>query len=234
MKPARAGWLHVRAPRMTVAHDLATFARVQLEPILDLSGKILYSSVDTLRPGRVYLLGHNPGGSPITKASQTIRLCLDALPWKMTNDYFDESWKNRPVGASFLQLRVKWLLQNLGLNPLEVAASNLIFPRSVAAAESRFAEFSEICWPVHERILGIVAPALVIVFGNSAASPYAFIRRKFNPSSETTVPSGHGTWSCRSFDVPKRFRVVGLPHLSRYNVRGHAHVATWLNSFLAS
>jgi hypothetical protein len=218
---------------MAVAHRLANFARVQLEPILDLSGKILYSSVDTLKPGRVYLLGHNPGGSPLTKASQTIRLCLDALPQKVTNDYFDESWKNRPVGTSFLQLRVKWLLQQLGLNPREVAASNLIFPRSVAVAESQFAKLSEICWPVHERILDIVTPALVIVFGNSGQSPYAFMRRRFNPSSETAVPSGHGTWTCRTFRVTGRFRVVGLPHLSRYNVRAHAHIATWLNSFLA-
>ena len=218
---------------MAVAHELVTFARRQLEPILHLSGKFLYSSADTLKPGRIYLLGHNPGGSPLAKAAQTIGLCLDALPHKETNDYLDESWKNQPAGTSFLQLRVKWLLQNIGLNPREVAASNLIFPRSVAAAGIRFAELSEICWPVRERILDIVGPALVIVFGNSGESPYAFLRQKFNASSETTVPSGHGTWNCRTFDVRGRFRVVGLPHLSRYNVRAHAHIATWLNSFPA-
>jgi len=219
---------------MSVAQELTNFARMQLEPILDLSGKVLYSSAATLKPGQVYLLGHNPGGSPILRASRTIRVSLDALPSKTTNDYFDERWKDRATsGTSFLQLRVKWLLKNLGLDPREVAASNLIFPRSVAAAESRFAEFSELCWPVHERILDIVTPNLVIAFGNSSESPYTFIRGKYKASTEITEPSGHGSWSCRSFEVPRRFRVVGLPHLSGYNVRGHAHVPMWLKSFLA-
>jgi hypothetical protein len=218
---------------MTAAERLASFARQQLRSILDLSGDVLYSSATTLRPGRVYLLGHNPGGSPEQKMSANIRRSLETLPTKIMNNYLDQSWGGRPVGASPLQVRVKWLLESLGLDPREVAASNLIFPRSQDAAASRFVEFAELCWPVHEQILDFMKPSLVIAFGNSEYSPYTFLARKYSANSEVRIPSGHGTWVCRAFVVPGRFGVVGLPHLSRYKVTGHHHVVAWIKSIIA-
>jgi hypothetical protein len=125
-------------------------------------------------------------------------------------------------------LRIKWLLENLGLVPQGVAASNLIFPRSRDAASSRFFELSKICWPVDADILDIVRPQPVIVYGNSGLSPYKFLFDKFEADSEECEPSGHGAWLCRSFIVPGRFRVVGVPHMSRYKISAHDSVVNWV------
>ena len=89
---------------------------------------------------------------------------------------------------------------------------DLIFVRSRDAAASQFDVYADLCWLVHEQILQIVKPELVVVFGNSndCRTP---TERKFRAQSHERYPSGHGTWTCRSFLVPGRFRVVGLPHL---------------------
>src|SRR5437667_7472053 len=126
---------------MGTAEDFAEFARTHLRSLLDLSGKVLYSSADTLREGSVYLLGHNPGGDPARRVQNTIRASLDTLPTKGTNDYIDESWGNRPAGTQPLQKRVRWLLESLRLDPRTVTASNLIFPRSLSTAGSSYSEF---------------------------------------------------------------------------------------------
>jgi hypothetical protein len=201
--------------------------------VLHLSGEVLYSAASTLRPGPVYLLGHNPGGNDQNVDLPTVDSSLDDLPSKTWNSYIDTAWSGRggltyAVGEAPLQLRVKWLLKNLGLPPQDVPASNLIFPRSRDAASSRFLEFSKICWPVHADVLDIVRPQMVIVYGNSGLSPYRFLFDKFEPDSEDCQPSGHGTWQCRSFVVPGRFRVVGIPHMSRYKISAHDDVVNWV------
>jgi hypothetical protein len=216
---------------MNIGEEVAAFARNHLNPILDMSGKVLYSGVETLKEGTVYLLGHNPGGSPIGQATETIRNDLDALPTRKENAYIDESWLGRPPGSSPLQVRVRWLLEALGLNPQEVAASNMVFVRSVDAAGSQFSGHANLCWPVHERIIEVVKPRLLIVFGNSGSSPYTYLAQKFRATGERSSPSGHANWTCRSFRVSGRFRVAGLPHLSRYKVIGKESIVHWLRSF---
>jgi hypothetical protein len=220
---------------MRIVEQFVKSARAHLKgkEVLNLSGEVLYSAASTLRPGPVYLLGHNPGGDDQNVELPSVGASLDDLPNKTWNSYVDTQWTGRAgikyaVGKAPLQLRVKWLLENLGLVPQDVAASNLIFPRSRDAASSRFPEFSKICWPVHADILDIVRPQLVIVYGNSGLSPYKFLFEKFEADSEECEPSGHGTWLCRSFVVPGRFRVVGVPHMSRYKISAHDSVVNWV------
>ncbi|MGI8672055.1 MAG: hypothetical protein ACR2LU_05565, partial [Luteitalea sp.] len=74
------------------------------------------------------------------------------------------------------------------------------------------------------RILEIVQPRLVIVYGNP---PYRFLGERFGRHGEVRHASGHGNWPCRSFDVTDRFRVVGLPHMSLYAVDHHPEVEEW-------
>ena len=109
-----------------------------------------------------------------------------------------------------------------------MAASNLIFPRSRDAVDSQFRKYSKLCWPVHEEILRIVQPRLVIVYGNSGKSPYRFLADEFGAETDAICRSGHGAWVCRSFMVPGRFRVVGIPHLSRYDISAHENVVAWI------
>ncbi len=207
------------------------FARGQLRDLLDVSGQVLYSGASTLRKGEVYLLGLNPGGDPNNPALMTIRQSLDGLvsddltasgvlksEW---NSYVHATWKGRDT----LQRRILWLLAQLGLDPLGVAASNLIFPRSRNEKSLLYQRYATMCWSVHERALEIVQPRWVLTYGST---PYRYLGERFGVRNERRFPSGHGNWECRSFEVPGRFRVVGVPHLSLYAIDGHPEVVEWI------
>jgi hypothetical protein len=221
------------------AQDIADFAREHLRAILPLSGYVLYSAAETISRGSVYLLGHNPGGSPDDQVEATIEASLDALPNKELNNYLDETW-TMSSGRTFLargaplQRRVNWLLTSLGLSTRSVPASNLVFARSIDAARSRFVEPAELCWPVHERIIEYVDPRVLVVFGNSKRSPYSFIRAKCGSRTmEDEFDSGHSPWRCRTFETMDGRTVIGLPRLSRYNEIGRGGVIDWIRTHAA-
>ena len=219
---------------MNEVSNLVGFAASCLEPLLERNGTILYSSAETLRPSPVYFLGLNPGGDPTELPEHTLRQAVAELPTKTTNDYLDKSWAGSAPGKSTLQIRVCWLFEKIGFQPRQVCSSNLIFVRSVSAAHLSFRNLAEQCWPVHNEILKIVRPRLILTFGNSSSSPYTFIRERLGASPEECFPSGHGTWQCRAFVTRSGVRVVGLPHLSRYAIHQHPEVVTWLHQFIAA
>jgi len=218
---------------VTPAQSIAEFAREQLRSIASLSGYVLYSAASTLCKGDVYLLGHNPGGSPEKQSDVTITASLDALAQKTINNYLDEAWtmasgRRFPIAGAPLQRRVDWLLNALELDTRQVAASNLIFARSIDAAGSRFDELASLCWPVHERIINCVQPRALLVFGNSSASPYGFLRARLGVRAEEAIDAGHPPWQCRAFIANSGLVVIGMPHLSRYNIIGKTSVTTWV------
>src|SRR5436853_100374 len=136
-------------------------AQQHLAPILDSSGRILYSAADTLRPGSIYLLGLNPGGDP--SKHETVRYALDTLPSRVKNAYLDEVWeRQRRPGQAPLQRRIQWLAHQLGINLKKICATNLIFVRSRDGAGSGYPELADVCWPVHMAILRLVQPRLII------------------------------------------------------------------------
>ncbi len=212
-------------------------ARTRLAPIQARSGNVLYSGVETLRAGQVYLLGLNPGGDPedAILLQQTIGSTLAALATKHENEWLDRSWRRNgirtPPGQSLLQQRVQYLLRGLGLEPRDVCSANLIFARSRDAATSSFEQLAPLCWPVHEAILDIVRPRLVVAFGNSGFSPYGYLRSVLQADHEDEFASGHGDWVCKAFDA-RRFKVAGVPHLGRYAIDRHPEVVAWLRGLL--
>ena len=207
--------------------NLVAFAEERLKPILHRSGRILYSQAYTLRRGPMYLLGLNPGGDPTTHYD-TVGSSLKEILQRTENAYLDESWRNCVDGRSPLQLRVQWLLTELGFQTRDICASNLIFTRSVSATGSGYPEAAELCWPVHEKIIALVQPTFIIAFGNSGKSTYQFLRQKLSATNEQRFPSGHGTWECKTFVCSNGMRVFGLPHLSRYAVSNNPRVAAWV------
>ncbi|MBZ0059486.1 MULTISPECIES: uracil-DNA glycosylase family protein [unclassified Leclercia] len=202
--------------------------RHHLSPHLERSGSILYSATSTLKVGDVYLMGFNPGGGD----GPTISEQIDALADRTTNAYLDEEWTGK-AGEAPLQRRVTWVLKALGYQPREVCASNLIFIRS---RDYRGVEYTlaDECWPVHEEIISIVQPKLILVFGNSATSPYDYLRNRFNAGgADESISSGHGSWTVRSFNTVingQSVCVVGLPHLSRYSPVGKPEVIEWIKT----
>lgn len=204
-------------------------ARVHLAPILEKPGGIIYSSHETLKPADIYLLGFNPGGSDGCPIKQNISKLLT----NTENSYLDQEWKNGigeyPRGEAPLQKRVQWLLKELGQDPREVCASNLIFAQSRQASDISYG-IAKTCWPVHEDILRIVKPKLIIAFGNSEVSPYRYLHTMFL-GQEEVQESGHGTWKLKGFQTQinsESVYVAGLPHLSRYSPIGKHHVIEWL------
>ncbi|MDA8516772.1 hypothetical protein [Citrobacter sp. Igbk 16] len=201
---------------------------------LERSGSILYSAGSTLKSGDVYLMGFNPGGNDDDPACKypTISEMIDALTERTTNAYLDEGWTSKGDKAP-LQKRVTWLLNALGYQPREVCSSNLIFLRSRDAAGVEY-RIADDCWPIHEEILGIVQPKLILAYGNSDRSAYGYLCNKFHAGGQDeSIPSGHGSWVVRSFDAVingQNTCVVGLPHLSRYNPIGKTEVIAWIKS----
>jgi len=135
-------------------------------------------------------------------------------------------------GEAPLQKRLRWLIDSLGYDLRRVCASNLVFMRSHDATGVTYPEDADLCWPVHKEIIGIVRPKIVLAFGNSAISPYDYLRRQF-AHDEEILPSGHGAWTCKGFWAETdahRFYVAGLPHLSRYSPIGKDAIVRWLKS----
>jgi hypothetical protein len=82
-----------------------------------------------------------------------------------------------------------------------------------------------------------VQPKILLVYGNSHASPFAYLFKKAQEDAGGKVlkfeefHSGHSSWQCKAFAVEllgRRRTVIGLPHLSRYNVIGKQSVANWV------
>jgi hypothetical protein len=223
---------------MTAPEEFAAFAAYKLQPILNASGFVLYSAAATLRPMPIYLMGHNPGGSPERQADATVGASLASLPGKTMNNYLDEPWttasgRSWTAGQAPLQRRVAWLLNQLGFDPREVPCSNLIFTRSVEVSSGTFDEMAALCWPVHERIIEIVDPRVLLVFGNSEPSPYTYLQEIWGGGIEERIRAGHGNWDCRKFKARNGRSVIGIPHLSRYNVIGKNDVIDWIHRHLA-
>ncbi|WP_298157822.1 hypothetical protein [Ferrovum sp.] len=185
-------------------------------------GSILYSAASTLCKGSYYLMGYNPGGDP-ESIPTTILKSLQGLPQQSKNAYLDEDWSGYPEGESPFQLRVRYLLCALGEKPEVVCASNLIFARSRSAKERMYPGDADLCWPVHELILDIVQPKVILSIGNSDISAYAYIRNKMGSPTKHTTPARHGNWSVRAAHGTigsHVMTVIGLPHLSRYAING--------------
>lgn len=210
--------------------EIPKIAKTNLAALLDKPGSILYSSHETLKPGDLYLLGFNPGGV----GGNPIERSINQLLTNTTNSYLDESWENQngvwANGEAPLQKRIQWVLKSIKLNPRDVCASNLIFFQSREASDISFS-LAKQCWPVHEAILSIVKPKLIIAFGNSGTSPYGYLHSILG-GEEEKFPSGHGNWQIKGFNCQINglpVYVAGLPHLSRYSPIGKNHVIEWLS-----
>lgn len=213
--------------------NIPIIAKECLSSFINDSGGILYSSHETLVRGSVYLLGFNPGGS----GGCSLEKDIDSMLLNTSNSYIDESWSNRngswEPGEAPLQKRVTWLLGEIGVDPRTVCASNLIFLRSRAASDVSYS-LAEACWPVHQSILEIVKPRLIIAFGNSDRSPYGYLREML-AGKEDKICSGHGNWKAKGFAAKINGRnvyIAGIPHLSRYSPKGKDEVIGWLKRHL--
>ena len=100
------------------------FAHKQLSLIENKDGEVIYSSKDTLKKGKYYFLGLNPGGEGFI----SIKNHLNNFSLKTDNSFFDDSWNNCEKGKAPLQLRDQYLFEKiLNYDLRNVFATNLIF-----------------------------------------------------------------------------------------------------------
>ncbi len=213
-------------------------ARYHLSRTLGERGAILYSSFLTLSPRRFYILGLNPGGTP--GSGDTIAQRLNGLSRHKGNAHIDEDWRfdsrHYGIGEHPLQRHLRMLMQELGEDLRHVWASNLIFARSPDQYSADYPERRHLCWPVHQMIMNIVRPNVIIAFGNGNVLPYAFLALKYQETlgeepEETRFAAQHGPWQCRSLQTWIESRptlVIGLPHLSRYTIEGKPAGLDWI------
>lgn len=177
-----------------------------------MNGGILYSSFDTLKEGKFYFLGVNPGG-------EDSKDLLYNLEENKNKDHFLVSWKNdvkeyKP-GEAPLQKRVIELFEKLDTNIKNVCSSNLIFRQSkdLEKLEGTLVDNADICWKVHELIISeIIKPNYIISHGGFVYD-YLINHKEFKPIK--IFNSGHGDWSIK---IAKKgeLTLINLPHLSYY------------------
>ena len=160
---------------------IENFAKKIPSELRNKSGKVFYSGrVAFSKPGKLYILGLNPGGDPIKQSGEAVgwhtRKVLGEKPdnW---SEYRDESWRGRPPGQRGMQPRILHLLEKLALDPGTVAASNIIFLRSRREAniKNEINRLAETCWPFHQAVIESIRPRVILCLGGRAGD---FVKRK--------------------------------------------------------
>jgi uracil-DNA glycosylase len=196
------------------------------EELLNESGRVFYSGRDAFsNPSRLYLLGLNPGGSPIEQARETLSshsnhvLCGEPNNWSA---YRDESWQGAYAGTLPLQRRVLHLLRRLDLDAGRVPSSNLIFVRSAREEDlkGRTQELAAACWAFHERVISSLNIEVILCFGKTTGF---WVRSKLGAGEhvETFVENNSRGWKSQAFRNANGIGVV---------IATHPSIADWTNA----
>lgn len=218
-------------------------AKRALEGYLDKPGRILYSSIDTLKSSEIYILGLNPGGKvdgpPISES-------VDKLGEQDKNAYLDEEWEFHGLSCEKadapLQRRIRDLIGRIKdiedenakkIELRKICASNLIFVQTSDANklkkdEGSIKELVKACWKVHELIIEAIQPKVIIAIGNGPLSSYAvLLKDRLNANAvlqkNEDQEAGHGVYKLKSFSAEfggKKISVFGFPHFSYYQPNG--------------
>jgi hypothetical protein len=200
--------------------------------MLQSSGAVLYSGVEKLNPGQIYLLGLNPGGSN----GATLKDSLDNSR-SGHNAYLDEEWcpggNWRPKGEATLQRRVQHLCRMMGKDTREVPASNLAFTQSVRIdTHNDFPAAIRASLPVHELFVEAIQPRFLMTFGSLGNFANAVTLDRIESRS-----AEHGTWQAhRGYATigGRRLSFGNVPHMSLWASDKREHVLAWVLKSLNS
>jgi hypothetical protein len=212
------------------------------------SGSVLYSGIDTLRPGPLYLMGYNPGGDPGQQSAQEQSILGQIQDRTNWSAYTQDCWlehhsaeaclhreagaqRIRPEALTRHQRNIIALAEVLGATPESIPSANAIFARSKRAADlDDEAGWWKTCWAVHQVMLGAVRPNLVITLGKGfGRSAFSLLMRELQVDRSDVLETA-GPRSARHFRAtihlgkhqePLTATVIGLPHPS-YHSAGEA------------
>ena len=146
-------------------------AAILLKDVAHLPGAVLFSGVDTLVPGPLYVMGYNPGGESEVEGPSgegTIDSSLAAVREKTDwNDWADGRYGPGETYNTF-QKNVRTVFEALGADPRRTFSTNALFIRSRAASgvDGAWDVWWDTCWAVHQLFLDVVRPRVVVCLGN--------------------------------------------------------------------
>jgi len=226
--------------RVRKQFDDAVISLKQVNPMLaEQLSKCKYSiyytnPINSLKPGNIYFLGLNPGGTPKDEHGFKI---LDSSTFHRDDEcaFIDDKWIHRgcefPEGQAPHQKRVRelltFLLKELHEQPdiRKVFATNLYFFRSVDKEMLiNYGIKNCDCWNYHEEFLNIVKPKIVVCNGNDdKISAFSSFKKHFSTTDTEPVQWYRG-FSLKGFFIDKPFwkpdgktLVLGIPHMSWYD-----------------
>ena len=145
------------------------FAKLPAQ-MMSRSGSLFYSGRAAFHgTSDLYILGLNPGGSPVTQADETI--ARDVADWRDLPEhwsaYLDESWQGKQPGTHGMQPRMRHMFDQLGRDLRAVPASNVVFVRSAteAALAAEKASLLAQCWPVHDAVIRQLRVRTILCLG---------------------------------------------------------------------
>ena len=217
--------------------DLASFIP---SPLLDRPGSAFLSGRSAFRTkGSAYLLGLNPGGDPKEQNPETVGTNV----WRWREEYeqnwcsiLDDAWNGRGPGEDTLQKRLVHLLNNMGFDPRDVAASNLVFERSRRVGNitsDRWKTLIDECWPFHRNVIREIEPKCIICYGKEAGR---ILRTRLNATvqvSEPFVEQNQRRWRSEAWRGSRGPIVFVLSHASVANWRAvPTDPSTWAFNIL--
>jgi hypothetical protein len=221
----------------------------RIEDILGLdflkeSGGVFNSPLSTIRNGKFYLLGLNPGQSGISPEDKTrysigYNLKKTMSPTNTEHIYVNDQWpmksgKMYPAGMAPFQKSVNSFFEAIGQDLRQVCSSNLHFKRT--DNEKSLDDFLrnnqgiiDRTYEVHNLILNEISPKGIVVFSKTT---YNQLKRMLSqgledpnkliiPGSRKKIECGHGKWEIRlrKFQQKdgKKYSVIWVPHFSYYS-----------------
>lgn len=213
-------------------------------------GEVFSSGIDTLRKGDLYIMGLNPGGGEkylpiwdhvsnwnVDEFSAFTDQCWMQECWD-SDTYARQKENSKCVGEKCMkgkdrhqEVIVKILEEIFGLKRDEinsVFATNAIFIRSNSADSFKsqngltLEKAWDRCWPVHQFLLGIIRPKVILCLGyGESHSAYAYLREKLENTKNKPEKSPSGGFKSIEGTLPVdggeniNLLVVGVYHPSR-------------------
>ena len=215
------------------------------------SGNIIYSGYETLCPGDHYFLGINPGGhidDKNTENDQILKKLINKKEFSGENEYFDGIWGNEKLsGLHPHQKNIQAFFDCLDIDLYKVFSTNLCFQRSPGITKypggiKKLNEDIFKFWPVHEYMLSVVKPKVIICNGSNARE---YFKKLLKPSNIQTIdlpePWRGSIQKCTYFSGNLflksmikdlgRIKVIATPHLSNWpNFDYYKDGAIWLKN----
>jgi len=182
------------------------------------SGSIFYSGQSAfLEETDLYILGLNPGGSPLEQATETIQADMQ-LSRSMRNEwsaYQDDAWQGKEPGSHGMQPRVLYLLKKMGRDPRKTPSSNVVFVRTNREADlvAEKEALLTTCWRVHAKVIDTLRIKTIICFGGTAG---LWVREKLNAHDliGTFIENNNRRWTNRAHCNAFGQCVITLTHPS--------------------